>query len=169
MWSYATTDTGHAQRSYLTAARISVASWRSTSLPAFRSRTVLTLHNIPVTHRLVKRVINDLDSSKASGLDYMPVVVLKNCESGTFINISWTFPVCVWGNLAFHFVGRSHLWSLFLKMLENVLGLKTTALLVFFLSMVKSLKDLQMIDLEKSSGEIWPFFWFPIRFHVFSF
>ena len=50
------------------------------------------------------------------------------------------------------------MWSLFLKMLENVLELKTTALLDFFLSMVKSLKNLQIIDLEKSSGEIWPFF-----------
>ena len=30
MWSCATTDTGHAQRSYLTVAQLLVASWRST-------------------------------------------------------------------------------------------------------------------------------------------
>ena len=29
---------------------------------------------------MVKKVIANLDSSKMSGLDYIPVVVLKNCE-----------------------------------------------------------------------------------------
>ena len=33
-----------------------------------------------MTSKLVKKVISNLDSSKASGPDYIPVVVLKNYE-----------------------------------------------------------------------------------------
>ena len=50
------------------------------SLPVFPSRTNLKLHNISITPKMVKKVITNLDSSKASGPDCMPVVVLKNCE-----------------------------------------------------------------------------------------
>ena len=48
-------------------------------LPAFLSRTNLKLPNISVTPKLVKKVITDLDLSKVSGSDCIPVVVLKNC------------------------------------------------------------------------------------------
>ena len=48
-------------------------------LPVFSSRTNLKLHNIFVTPRLVKVITNPY-SSQASGLDCIPVVVLKNCE-----------------------------------------------------------------------------------------
>ena len=50
------------------------------SLPVFPSRTNLKLHNISITTKMVKKVITNLDSSKASGPDCIPVVVLKNCE-----------------------------------------------------------------------------------------
>ena len=50
------------------------------SLHVFPSRTNLKLHNISITPKMVKKVITNLDSSKASGLDCIPVVVLKNCE-----------------------------------------------------------------------------------------
>ena len=50
------------------------------SLPVFPSRTYLKLHNISITPKMVKKVITNLDSSKASGPDCIPVVVLKNCE-----------------------------------------------------------------------------------------
>ena len=51
------------------------------SLPAFLSIIDLKLRNISViTPKMVKKVITNLDSSKASGLDYIPVVVLKNYE-----------------------------------------------------------------------------------------
>ena len=49
-------------------------------LPVFPSRTNLKLYNISVTLKMVKKVIMNLDSSKASGPDCIPVVVLKNCE-----------------------------------------------------------------------------------------
>ena len=50
------------------------------SLPVFPSRTYLKLHNVSITPKMVKKVITNLDSSKASGPDCIPVVVLKNCE-----------------------------------------------------------------------------------------
>ena len=50
------------------------------SLPAFPSRTNLNLDNISVTPKMVKKVIMNLDLSKASGPDCIPVVVLRNCE-----------------------------------------------------------------------------------------
>ena len=37
--------------------------------------------NISVAPKMVKKVIMNLDLSKASGPDCIPVVVLKNCES----------------------------------------------------------------------------------------
>ena len=51
------------------------------SLPAFSSRTKLKLHNISVISKLDKKVITNLDLSKGSGLDCIPMLVLKNCES----------------------------------------------------------------------------------------
>ena len=54
------------------------------SLPVFPSRTNLKLHNISVTPKMVKKVIMNLDLSKASGPDCIPVVVLKNCEAELF-------------------------------------------------------------------------------------
>ena len=49
------------------------------SLPVFTSRTNLKLHNISVTPKMVTKVIINLDLSKASGPECIPVVVLKNC------------------------------------------------------------------------------------------
>ena len=53
----------------------------SISLVVFPSRTNLKLHNFSVAPKMVKKVIMNLDLSKASGPDCIPVVVLKNCES----------------------------------------------------------------------------------------
>ena len=50
------------------------------SVPVFPSRTNLKLYNISVTPKMVKKVIMNLDLSKASGTNCIPVVVLKNCE-----------------------------------------------------------------------------------------
>ena len=50
------------------------------SLHVFLSRTNLKLDNISVTPKMFKKVVMNLDLSKASGPDYIPMVVLKNCE-----------------------------------------------------------------------------------------
>ena len=50
------------------------------SLPVFLSKTTLKLHNIPVTPKMVNKIITNIDLSKASGPDSIPVVALNNCE-----------------------------------------------------------------------------------------
>ena len=50
------------------------------SLPVFPSRTNLKLHNITVTPEMFKKVIMNLDLSKASRPDCIPGVVLKNWQ-----------------------------------------------------------------------------------------
>ena len=82
---------------------------------------------------MVKKVITNLNSSKASGPDYIPVVVLKTCEPGllyilaelfnTFLK-EFCFPNC-W-NI-----------SLVVPVFKNVRE-KATTLIVFFLWLVKS-------------------------------
>ena len=52
----------------------------SICLPVFPSRTNLKLHSISVTPKMVKKVTMNIDLSKTSGPDCIPVVVLKNCE-----------------------------------------------------------------------------------------
>ena len=46
----------------------------SISLPVFPSKTNLKLHNISVTPKMVKKVVMNLDLSKASGPDLLTVV-----------------------------------------------------------------------------------------------
>ena len=95
------------------------------SLPVFPSRNNLKLHNISIIPKMVKKVITKLDSSKASGPDCIPVVVLKNCEP----ELSYIL---------------AELFNMYLKesCFPDLLLLKTTALLVSFLWLVKSLKNL---------------------------
>ena len=65
------------------------------SLPVFPSRTDLKLHNISVTPNMVKKVIMNLDLSKVSGPDCIPVVVLKNCGSELFYILAELFNKCL--------------------------------------------------------------------------
>ena len=64
-------------------------------LPVFPSRTNLKLHNISVTANMVKKVIMNLDLSKASCPDCIPVVVLKNCESELSYILAELFNKCL--------------------------------------------------------------------------
>ena len=65
------------------------------SLPVFPSRTNLKLHNISVTPKMVKKVITNLDLSKASGPDCIPVVVLKSCEPELSFLLAELFNKCL--------------------------------------------------------------------------
>ena len=47
------------------------------SLTIFPSKTNLKLHNISTILKMVKKVIRNLDSSKVSGPDFIPVVSLN--------------------------------------------------------------------------------------------
>ena len=65
------------------------------SLTVFPSRTILKLHNISITSKMVKKVITNLDSSKGSGPDCISVVVLKNCEPELSYILSELFNKCL--------------------------------------------------------------------------
>ena len=65
------------------------------SLPVFLSRNKLKLCNISITPNMVKKVIMNLDSSKASGPDCIPVVVLKNCEPKLSYILAELFNMCL--------------------------------------------------------------------------
>ena len=55
--------------------------------------------------------------------------------------------MCLKESLIVLIVGRFHVWSLYLRMLGRDLQLKAITLLVLFLSLVKSLKNLQIKSL----------------------
>ena len=65
---------------------------------------------------MVKKVVMDLDSSKASGPDCIPVVVLKNCEPELSYILGKLFSERV---LFSRFVGRSHWSAQYLRMLRK--------------------------------------------------
>ena len=90
------------------------------SLPVFPSRTNLKLHNIFITLKMGKKVI---------------VMILKNCEPKLSYILAEFFNMCLKESRLLQGL------SVF-KNVEKGLLLKTTALLVFFLWLVKSLKNL---------------------------
>ena len=96
------------------------------SLPVFPSRTNLKLHNISVTPKIVKKVIMNLDLSKASGPDCIAVVVLKNCEPELSYTLAELFNKCLKESC---FPDCSKV-SPVVPVLGKGLQLKTTALLV---------------------------------------
>ena len=61
----------------------------------FSKNSNLKLHNISITPRIVKKVIMNLDLSKAYDSDCIPVVVLKNCEPALFYIIAELFKKCL--------------------------------------------------------------------------
>ena len=65
------------------------------SLPVFLSRTNLELNNISVTPKMIRKVVMNLDLSKASGPDCIPVVVLKTCEPELSYILAEIFNKCL--------------------------------------------------------------------------
>ena len=65
------------------------------SLPVFPSRTNLKLHNVSITLKMAKKVITNLESSKTSGLDCIPVVILKNFEPELSYVLAELFNMCL--------------------------------------------------------------------------
>ena len=58
-------------------------------------QTNLKLHNTSVTHTVVKKVIMNLNFSKASGPDCIPVVLLKNYEPELSYILAELFNKCL--------------------------------------------------------------------------
>ena len=94
------------------------------SLSVYPSRTNLKLH-ISIIPKMVKKVITNLDSSKKSGLHWIPVVVLKNCEPELSYIPTELSNMCLEESC-----------------FPDLLLLKPTTLLVSFLWLIKSLKNL---------------------------
>ena len=90
---------------------------------------------------MVKMVITYLDSSKASGPDGIPVVVLKNYERKLSYVLAELFSIGLKESSFLDCWNVSFVVSVFKNVGEGLL-LKTMVLLVFFLWLVKSLKNL---------------------------
>ena len=84
---------------------------------------------------MVKKAITNLHSSKAPGPDSIPVVVLKKCEPELSYMLAELF------NISLKESCFLDSWNISL-VVEKGLLLKTTTLLVFFLWLVKSLKNM---------------------------
>ena len=67
----------------------------SVFLPVFPPRTNLKLHNTSLTPKMVRKVVMNLDLSKASGPNCIPVVVLKNCEPELSYILAELFNKCL--------------------------------------------------------------------------
>ena len=89
-------------------------------LPVSHSRTNLKLHNISVTPRQFKKVKTNLDSSKFSGSDCIPVVVLENYDPELSYILAELFNMCLRESLVFQIVGKSYQCYLYLRMLGKV-------------------------------------------------
>ena len=102
------------------------------SLPVLTSRTNLKLHNISGMPKTVKNVIANLDASKASGLDCVPVVVLKDCEPERFFILAELFNKCLKESCFPDTLKVSLVLSVF-KNVGEISTAKNSCLLVFFL------------------------------------
>ena len=110
-------------------------------LPVFPFRTNLKLDTISITPKMVKKVIANLVSSKASCPDCTAVMVLKNRESElSYIPVE-LFKMCL-KESCFADCWKVSLVVLVFNNLEKGLLIKTSAQLVLFLWLVKSLKNL---------------------------
>ena len=110
------------------------------SLSNFPSRTNLKLHSISITSKMVKKVVANLDSSKASGADYIPVAVLKNCEPEPSYILAELFNMCLKESCF------PDCWKVFsvVPVFKNI-GENSTA--KNYLPVVKSLKNVYIIRL----------------------
>ena len=112
------------------------------SVPVSPSITNLKLHNVSVTPKMVKKVI---DSSKASVPDCIPVIVLRNCEPEFSYILAELFNMCLKVYCFPDCLKVSSVILLFKNVGKGLL--KTAAQLVCFLWLVKSLKNLCIIRL----------------------
>ena len=94
-----------------------------------------------VTSKLIKKVITKLDLTKVPGPDCIPVEVLKNCGSEFSYILVELFNMCLKKSCFPYYWKVSSVLPVF-KNVEKGLQLKTTAVLVFFMLLVKAFKNL---------------------------
>ena len=122
------------------------------SLPVFPLKTNLKLHNFSVTSKLITNVttkfITDLDLSKASSPDCIPVVVLKNCESKLSYILAELFNMCL-KESCFPGCWRSHWWSQVFKNVGKICTTKSyrpASLLSMFSKVFEKLVNNRLVD-----------------------
>ena len=130
------------------------------SLPVFPSRTNLKLHNISVTPKMVKKVITNLDLSKASGPDCILVAVLNNCNPDFSYILAELFNKCP-KESCFPDCWKVSLVAPVFKNVGESLQLKTTTCLLSVASKVieKLVKNRIVNHLEKCGLFLFPV-WF---------
>ena len=85
-------------------------------------------------------------SQKACGLDCILMVIPMNCDPDVSYILVELFNTCL--KECFSTECFSHIWFIYIKMMKRGLLLRTTTtLLVFFLQIVKYLKNFHIIDL----------------------
>ena len=100
----------------------------------------MKLHNISRTPKMVKKVITNLESSKASGPDCLPVVALKKCGPELSYILAELFNMCLKEPCFPDCWKVSSMVPVF-----KIVGKRSTATttrLVFLLWLVKYLKNL---------------------------
>ena len=103
-----------------------------------------------------KNAITNLDSSKASGLNFIPVVVLKNCElSHILTTLQYVSEGVLFSRLPVGLIDGPSI-----KKVGKGLQLKTTALVSLLFVVSKIFKDLN----NRLVDHRWPFFRFPVWF-----
>ena len=100
----------------------------------------MKLHNISRTPKMVKKVITNLESSKASGPDCLPVVALKKCGPELSYILAELFNMCLKEPCFPDCWKVSSMVPVFKIVGER--STATTAWLVSFLWLVKYLKNL---------------------------
>ena len=95
-----------------------------------------------VTPKMVKKVMKELDSSEASGPDCIPVVVLQNCKPELIFILAELFNICLKESYFPDCWKVSSVAPVFIKNIGKSSKVKTTTMLVFFLWLVKPLKNL---------------------------
>ena len=94
-----------------------------------------------ITPKMFKKVITNLDLSKASVPDCIIVMILKNCEPELLYILAELFNIGL-KESCFPDCWKVSRWSLYLRMLRERSTAKNYHLLVFFSWLVKSLKNL---------------------------
>ena len=135
------------------------------SLYLFPSRTNLKLLNSFVTPKMVKKVIMNLDLSKASGPDCIPVVVLKNCEPELSYILAELFSKCLKKSCFPDCWKVSLVAPVFKNFGERCTtkSYRPVSLLCVVNKVFKKLVNNRIVE-KLSLREMWPFLWFPVWF-----
>ena len=118
-----------------------------------------------LTPTMVKKVITNLDSSKASGPDCIPVVVLKNCEPELSYILAELFSKCLKKSCFPDCWKVSLVAPVFKNFGERCTtkSYRPVSLLCVVNKVFKKLVNNRIVE-KLSLREMWPFLWFPVWF-----